>query len=137
MDEVANLEHKQVIKLLWDLEKFYDNISIPILLERCAELEYPLVIYALGILMHMAPRIIKAHDCYMMVGIPFNGIIAGCTQSTTFAKVLLMDVMQTMYTMDTMHAMDTMGTTDTMDTIDTTGTRNIRDTITGGTGGWG
>ena len=39
--------------------------------------------------MHMAPRLLKADGTYCLCELPSNGIIAGCTQSNLFARVLL------------------------------------------------
>ena len=44
---------------------------------------------SLGLQMHMAPRILKTNGGYISTGIPNNGIIAGCAQSTSWAKTLL------------------------------------------------
>ena len=51
----------------------------------------------LGLQMHMAPRLIKARDAYAMADLPANGIIAGCTQSNTFARILLHRIMEQRY----------------------------------------
>ena len=55
---------------------------------------YPIVALALGLSMHMAPRVVKAYEHYVMCDMPINGIIAGCTQSTFFARLFLYAVLQ-------------------------------------------
>ena len=59
-DEISALNHEEVLKILWDLEKFYDTINISLLIDRAFGLNYPIGPLALGIQMHMAPRCITA-----------------------------------------------------------------------------
>ncbi len=65
-------------------------------LPRATELDYPIRMLALGMIMHMAPRVVTCHGSYQVVGLPANGIIAGCTQSNQFARVFLFAVMHAM-----------------------------------------
>ena len=44
--------------------------------------------------MHMAPRILRGYNHHVICKLPTNAIIAGCTQSTYFAKVLLFRVVK-------------------------------------------
>ena len=88
-DEVAQYNGKRITKILWDFEKFYDSLSIPRLIAKCLTLGYPVKLAALGIIMHTAPRTIRAYDHHVMMGRPSNGIIAGCTQSNHFARIFL------------------------------------------------
>ena len=53
---------------------------------------YPLLTFALGVQMHLAPRVLKAYDHYELCEPVSNSIIAGCTQSTYWAKVMLFAV---------------------------------------------
>eukprot|EP00973_Karenia_brevis_P069316 9637407-Karenia_brevis.AAC.1 len=76
------------------MEKLYDNISIPTLIKEATRLGYPPLILKLGLQMHMACRSIKCYQFHPGVTAPTNGIIAGCTQSTTFAKILLHAIIQ-------------------------------------------
>eukprot|EP00973_Karenia_brevis_P030971 4271938-Karenia_brevis.AAC.1 len=71
------------------MEKFYDNISIPILIQEAIRLGYPPLVLKLGLHMHMACRSIRCYQFHPGVTSPTRGTIAGCTQSTTFAKILL------------------------------------------------
>ena len=93
-DEMANLNGDKVARILWDMEKFYDNIDIIKLIDRSMDLEYPVIMMALGIQMHMAPRCINAYETYAICDLPKNGIIAGCTQSNIFARILLHRIMK-------------------------------------------
>ena len=94
-DELCSEEDRYIASILYDMEKFYDNISIPKLLGEAEQLDYPAHAMSMGIQMHMAPRLIKARDCYCYAPLPSNGIIAGCTQSNSFARVLLHRLMDT------------------------------------------
>ena len=93
-DEMGTYSGLEVAKVLWDLEKFYDTINITKLVRKCGECRYPIKLTALGLIMHTAPRMLKAYDHYMMVGLPANGIIAGCTQSNHFARIFLHDIIR-------------------------------------------
>ena len=66
MDELASYSGEDVLTILWDLEKFYDNIDILRLIDRACEMEYPIIALALGVQMHMGPRVLKAYGAYIM-----------------------------------------------------------------------
>ena len=70
------------------MEKFYDNIDITKLIRLGQDYNYPTRIMALGLQMHMACRGIKCYNTHPGHTLPSNVIIAGCTQSTTSAKIL-------------------------------------------------
>eukprot|EP00973_Karenia_brevis_P064375 8944162-Karenia_brevis.AAC.1 len=79
------------------MEKFYDKISIPTLVKEANRLAYPPLVLKLGLQMHMACRSIRCYQFHPGVTTPTNGIIAGCTQTTTFAKILLHAILQQAY----------------------------------------
>ena len=68
------------------MEKFYDSLDICKLIDRANYLGYPSKLIAMGMVMHMA-RVIRAYEHHMEVGLPSNGIIAGCIQSNHFARI--------------------------------------------------
>ena len=88
-DEIAVYRERHTLTTLWDEEKFYDNIDIIQVMGKSTEVEYPLDILILGLQLHMSPRGFKCYDHCPGVVLPRNGIIAGCSQSTTFARILL------------------------------------------------
>lgn len=98
LDEVGRYKQGTNGTILFDMEKFYDNISITKLMMLGLQHGYPRRLMSLGLQMHMACRGLKCYNTHPSHTMPTNGIMAGCAQSTTFAKVLLMDVVQTMYT---------------------------------------
>ena len=79
------------------MAKFYDNIDICILVKEAIGCGYPAVMLALGMQMHMALRGLKAYNTHPGYTVPSNGIIAGCTQSTYYAKVYLGKIMDHYY----------------------------------------
>ena len=96
-DELHSLDGDKIAAMLWDMDKFYDSIDIA-KLTRCArELGYPMMHLGLGLKMHMASRVLKVEDGYQFCKIPANGIIAGCLQSTYFAKALVHKVVDKYY----------------------------------------
>ena len=99
-DELHLLNGGEVASILWDMEKFYDSLDIGRLVDKAREMGYPTLIFGLGILMHMSPRVIKAYDHYGLPIMPSNGIIAGCTQSTFWARLFLYKIMEQAYTQE-------------------------------------
>ena len=84
----------RLLSVLFDMAKYYDNIDILKPIELADHREYAPLILNQGLQMHMAPRGLRCYrHCPSQVQ-PNHGIIAGCTQSTTFAKVYLEVVLQ-------------------------------------------
>ena len=76
------------------MENFYDNICIARLIHEAKRLGYTMLILRLGLMMHMAPRLLRTYSYIPGMVLPKNGIIAGCSQSTAFARILLHGVLQ-------------------------------------------
>ena len=66
-DEMGTYSGLEVAKVLWDLEKFYDTINIKKIVAKCDMCRYPIKLTALGLIMHTAPRMLKAYDHYLLV----------------------------------------------------------------------
>eukprot|EP00973_Karenia_brevis_P008100 1097654-Karenia_brevis.AAC.1 len=62
-NEVAYYRGEATLSILYDMEKLYDNISIPILITEASRLGYPPLVLELGLQMHMACRSIR---CYQL-----------------------------------------------------------------------
>eukprot|EP00973_Karenia_brevis_P005820 792397-Karenia_brevis.AAC.1 len=92
-----NINGDSTLSTLYDMENLYDNTSIPALVREANRLDYPSLVLKLGLQMHMACRSIRCYQFHPGVTTPANGIIAGCTQSTTFAKILLHAIIQQAY----------------------------------------
>ena len=93
-DEISVATNQFVGSVLWDMEKFYDNIDIVKLVRFATRLSYPVRLKALGLIMHMAPRLIRAGESYAYARLPTNGIIAGCSQSNAFARAFLHHILE-------------------------------------------
>ena len=92
-DEIGHYLQYTNGTILFDMEKFYDNVDVHKLITLATKHEYPTILLTLGLQMHMGIRGLKCYNMHPGFKQPSNGIIAGCTQSTTFAKILLMDAM--------------------------------------------
>ena len=53
-------------------------------------LGYPMLVFKLGIIMHIAPRFLRTYKYTLGYVLPRNGIIAGCSQSTAHARLVYM-----------------------------------------------
>eukprot|EP00973_Karenia_brevis_P080186 11122523-Karenia_brevis.AAC.1 len=61
-NEVAYYKGEAILSTLYDMEKFYENISIPILIKEASRLGYPPLVLKLGLQMHMACRSIRCYQ---------------------------------------------------------------------------
>ena len=52
---------EDTLTVLWDMEKFYDNICITRLIREACRLRYPMLVLRLGIVMHMASRLLRTY----------------------------------------------------------------------------
>eukprot|EP00973_Karenia_brevis_P024804 3418420-Karenia_brevis.AAC.1 len=104
-NEIAFHRGEATLATLYDMEKFYDNISIPALIKEATRLGYPAWVLKLVLQMHMARRSIRCCQFHLVVTVSHNGIIAGCTQSTTVAKILLHAICQQAYDVEIAEAM--------------------------------
>jgi len=59
-----------------DMEKIYDNMDITKLTQLGIELDYPMVVLALGLQMHMALRGLQCYNAHPHEALPSNIIIA-------------------------------------------------------------
>ena len=74
------------------MSKNYDNIDVVQLLGKSVEVDYPLGIMILRLQLHRSPRGLKCYDHRPGAVLLRSGIIAGCSQSTSFTKILLFDM---------------------------------------------
>eukprot|EP00973_Karenia_brevis_P084799 11766138-Karenia_brevis.AAC.1 len=71
-NELAFCKGEATLATLYDMEKFYDNISIPILVREATRLGYPAPILKLGLQMHMACRSFICYQFRPGVTVPTN-----------------------------------------------------------------
>ena len=69
-------------------------MEIWILIDEAAKLEHPTMLLCLGLQMYMVPWGLKCYGHCPGHVLANNGIIAGCTQSTTFTEIYLHAVLQ-------------------------------------------
>jgi len=81
-------------QILWDITKFYDSIDPGKMAGFAGTVGYPLMQLYLGLLMHQAARFILDNGQASDFLVPGASILAGCTQSTSWAKVYLHDLLQ-------------------------------------------
>eukprot|EP00959_Pyramimonas_sp_CCMP1952_P336790 7052125-Pyramimonas_sp.AAC.1 len=75
MDESSAWDGTQARGSIYlDTKKFYDLISIPILIDRALKLDFPPVELYLNCLAHLAPRAIRAGGAFAPPIIPGNNI---------------------------------------------------------------
>ena len=58
----------------WDYEKFYDSLSLPKFMGDCRDIGYLVKLIVLGLIMHSAPRTIRAYDHHLPLGRPIRRI---------------------------------------------------------------
>ena len=83
--------------LLWDAEKFYDNIDLTVLLEASTAcgLDRRELILSLRVL--IAPREIRIGKGSGVAVAPHNGMLAGLRRSNFFARLLLFRTLEVMH----------------------------------------
>ena len=96
-EEVATLLGKTVIGVYYDMEKFYDSISLSGLISWARDREFQPVILCLAMQVHMAPRTLRAGEAHITVTVPTCSIIAGCRQSNRFARAVLYNILDDMH----------------------------------------
>ena len=88
--ELGEIEHQATLLLLWDIEAFYDNIRVELLVSRALDEGYPAQVLALGLIGHSAPRLFRVGDCISEpVSNTTRSILARCAQSNNFARAML------------------------------------------------
>jgi hypothetical protein len=76
------------------MEKFYDTIQPGLVAKEGRKLGYPVPELFLGILVHRSSRILRAKGGVSGYVSPGCSILAGCMQSTAWARVVLYDLLE-------------------------------------------
>ena len=82
-----------VVSLFGDYKSFYDNLDWGIVMSMALTLDYPLEPLALGLQLHMAPRMLCLDGAVSEPIMPSNGALAGCWQATEWARVALFGIL--------------------------------------------
>ncbi len=94
MDEIAQCENTNRATIAWDLEKFYDSISIKRLVEAAIKHKYPGVQLVLGLRCYLGPRMVTwAGQTSHWVN-PDTSITAGCVQGNHMARMIVYHILE-------------------------------------------
>jgi hypothetical protein len=85
---------KPAVQICWDMEKFYDTIEPGLVAKEGRKLGYPISDLYMGILVHRSARILRANGGVSKYVTPGCSILAGCMQSTAWARVVLYDLLE-------------------------------------------
>ena len=90
--EVAATNGKEAAVLLWDVAHFYDGINVKRLTQDVVKFNFPLAVASLALQTHAGTRSLRVNSCFSkpieQVG---RGILAGCSSSTSFARLFLLE----------------------------------------------
>ena len=94
LDEAAELNNIKSASVYFDMEKFYDHVSLLKLIQLSYTLEYPALPLALSVQAFLGRRSLRADQC-VAVGIdPTNSLGAGCRRANTFARIILYELLE-------------------------------------------
>ena len=88
-DETAVLNGLARANAFWDLHKFFDSVRPGPLVEGALREGYPSVDLAIGLQVHLAPRVLVAGGSCGHAVVIDTSILAGCAQSVPFTRGLL------------------------------------------------
>ena len=91
--EMAIALGASVVEVFYDCEKFYDSISPELVARAGIALEYPPGLLYLGLVMHMAPKVLRHKGAYSLPVLASKGILVGCMQSVTWTRVFLWEML--------------------------------------------
>eukprot|EP00959_Pyramimonas_sp_CCMP1952_P309306 6473096-Pyramimonas_sp.AAC.1 len=77
--------------MFFDLSKFYENINLERLEDRCRRLGFPMVIARLSIFAYKVGRFLSLGGWLEGPYFCVNGIIADCSMATTLIRVYCME----------------------------------------------
>ena len=85
--EVAALLGQTAIMTSWDVAAFFDSVPLHLAIADSERLSMPACLLALGMQMHLAPRILRFQGaCAKPLAEHGRSILAGCTMSTSVAR---------------------------------------------------
>ncbi len=88
--ELASLQGRHAITLLWDMEKFFDSLDARILVNSVVDADFSADQHAMWLMMHRAPRVLRVQGCHAEpVERTGRSVLPGCTLSTSFARAYL------------------------------------------------
>ena len=95
-DELTqNTDNQEACTVLFDVESFYDSISLSLVARAGLKLAYPPVLLSLALLAYAGVRFLTAGCSGFSEGIVIsNGVAAGCAQGNHAARLALYDILQ-------------------------------------------
>ena len=95
--EAASLMGEEFTYILWDAEKFYDNVDLLQLFESAIACGLDGREAVLGLAIFMAPRTIRIGRVVGSDTTPSNGMIAGIKRANYYSRLLLYNMLETMH----------------------------------------
>ena len=87
--EIAQAVGKCAAALLWDVHKYFDSVNIAELSSRAQKASYPVLDLAMGLQMHVSPRVLQHQKHCSQPTRVTQSILAGCSQAVPFTKAFL------------------------------------------------
>ena len=92
--EVGELTGQHSFSALWDIEKFFDSISMDKLLVACRRLSYPATDLCLAATVHQCPRILQhKHACSRDVHVT-RSVLPGCLHAVPFTRAAMYETVE-------------------------------------------
>ena len=79
--------------VLLDLKHFYDSVDLELLVQRGLDLQYPPLLLQMAVSVHEGSRWILAEDLCCKPVLPGRGLLAGCPQAVTLARLFLQPIL--------------------------------------------
>ena len=83
--------------ILLDIEKFYDNVSLRLLMEASMAQGFPPAVTLLEVQLFLAPRVLKSRTSCSELVVPERSIVAGSAHGVKLAKVFLGPILESVH----------------------------------------
>ncbi len=93
LDGAAAANGLAAASIYYDMEKFYDTISLVVLCRLALKLLYPPLSLAFSVQAYVGGRRLRADGCLSDQIFPSNSLGAGCRRANTFAKIMLYELL--------------------------------------------
>ena len=97
IEELAVLSGMSSLSIFWDLMKFYDSISLAILVGMVKQFGYSPLVAALDLQAHVGLRVLRWSGCCSGPIAPCTSVLAGSKFSNAYARLYLYDVLETLH----------------------------------------
>ena len=97
--EASSIMGDEFAFILWDAEKFYDNVCLGQLFKAAVKCGLPSRQLLLGLQMLLAPRAIRVSNVIGEPKQPSNGLTAGSRRANFYARLLLYPILESMHIM--------------------------------------